>query len=49
MKPLAELIASVPVHFSGAVFTASELWKEVEEMGLLPASAPGDAMAVGAE
>ncbi|CAE7548921.1 nramp1 [Symbiodinium natans] len=34
LKPLAELIASVPVHFSGAVFTASELWKEVEEMGV---------------
>ena len=35
MKPLAELIASVPVTFSGEAFTAVELWRDVVDMGCL--------------
>ncbi|CAE7773092.1 nramp1 [Symbiodinium pilosum] len=34
LKPLAELIASVPVHFTGATLTADDLFKEVQQMGV---------------
>ncbi|CAE7896222.1 nramp1 [Symbiodinium microadriaticum] len=34
LKPLAELIASVPVNFSGEALTAVEFWKDVVDMGV---------------
>ena len=38
LKPLAELIASVPVHFTGSTLTADDLCKEVKQMGSLAIS-----------